>query len=227
MKIERILIGAIVVLAIALFAQMGFRSNETAPRLFASWRHFPKSEDEAKKLSSHIVMGKVERIEPGKLQPKDGEKFEEDVSLPAELVTIRVQGNFMGAKVETINLFHTGTGDSPYGRPAPKGDPPPKPDKGALTERQRPPQPSAEESRPIILSDDPGYKEGETYLLFLMDGPELTINGKTVKTMAVISPEGRYLVGSGGTLEPISHREGFAQRYRGRSAKEVGAALSK
>ena len=221
MRLEKVLIVVGATLLVALIAQIGIRSYHSQPNTSASWRYYPKSVEEARKLSSHIVVGKVERIQSGRLQPKGEGKFEEDVSLPAEVVTFRVEATYAGDKMDKLELFHTGTGESTYNRPAPREKPPKPPEKGAVPQTQRPPKPTEEQARPILLMDDPVYREGESYLLFLMDGPEVTVDGSPVKTMAVISPEGRYRVSTGGRLEPISHSEGLPQKFRGRSVKEM------
>ena len=224
MRLEKVLVVAAAGLLATFLAQVGIHSYQSKPDTFASWRYYPKSVEEARKLSSHVVVGKVAGVRSGRLQPMDKEKFEEDVSLPAEVVTFRVENTFMGDKVEEVQLFHTGTGESTYNRPEPREKPPEAP-KGAVPKSQRPPKPTEEQARPVLLMDDPPYREGESYLLFLMDGPEVAIDGSPVKTMTIISPEGRYRITANGTLTPVSSREGLPKMFRGKNVKELEAML--
>ena len=154
----------------------------------------------------------------------DGEPNAED-RIPVELVTIRVEKQYKG-KRETIELFHVGGEPSPASlKEPPMSEAPPKPKgrtpdypQGAVDRSQRPATRGA--VRKFILKDDPEYKQGERYLLFVRKGPKITEGGQALETMAIISPTTRFRLSAANKLEPVTDT-GFAPQVKGRDLKEI------
>jgi hypothetical protein len=118
--------------------------------------------------------------------------------------------------------MHTGITDlaTPATEPDPNTAPPPKPPDG--NERPRGPVDRSrdDEARTFVLDDDPPYRNGERYVLFLRKGPRLTAQGATIDTDTIVAPEGRFLVKQNDRLEPASKR-GFAGQLRDRPLAEL------
>ena len=70
------------------------------------------------------------------------------------------------------------------------------------------------------VMNDPAYKQGEEYVLFLREGPEVSVGGGKTKTQAIVSPEGRFRVDNGETLTAMSPRD-FAKGLNGSKASEL------
>lgn len=229
MRIEKVLAVSAAVLLVVLLAQLGIQSfQDPKPNTIASWKNHPKSLDEAKKLSDQIVVGKVTRIRRTELYPQERENLPEKVSIPAEVVTFQVEDSLKGGKPATIEVFRTGSsiGQPPLERSEPREKPPERPKEGAVERSQRPPRGDEGQARSVILIGDPPYKQGERYLLLLMDGPEVQVEGGSIKTKTPISPEGRYRLSANNALEPVStDRENFAEKLRGRALKEIEPQL--
>lgn len=186
----------------------------------AHWARNPKSIDETKNLAGQIVRGRVTGIrEADDLVMKvPGEPNDTD-SIPVEVITLAVEGAYKGTPPATVELFHTGL--SPLDerdRPIP-----PRP-RGVRAGTLAAHMPLAR--RTVLLADDPGYALGERYVLFLTDGPTVTVAGTAVKTQALVSPEGRYAVTQSGTLVPHS-RLPFAGQLRGQKLSVLEGQLPK
>jgi len=71
----------------------------------------------------------------------------------------------------------------------------------------------------ISLENNPPYKRGERYLMYLDNGPKVRVKGKVVQTVSAISPEGRMAIDNKGNLKAVSKRGGMAQELNGKSLK--------
>jgi hypothetical protein len=210
-----------VLLAVSLFAQLLLSPPDHELRASASWTHFAASLDQAKALSAVIVVGHVERVAAGNdiVVPARGEPNSED-RVACELVTIAVDRTYKGRAPNAILLFHTAlerTDATPAPLPASVSPPP---------NRATPAAPTETESRRVLLDGDPPYQVGEHYVLFLTPGP--TIGG--VATLAVIAPEGRYLLDWPGTYRDESHlhavtKRAFAPQYDDRPVGPLLTAI--
>jgi hypothetical protein len=69
------------------------------------------------------------------------------------------------------------------------------------------------------IHDDPPYRVGEAYVLFLRE--KIDEPG----THLLISPEGRYRVGDQG-LEPVAETDSWATAMRGKSVTDLERALA-
>lgn len=200
--------------------------EEPQPRYIATWKNTPKNMAEAKSLADQIVLGRVTRVRRADdlVVEARGEPEGQD-RIPIEVVTIRLEKYYKGGRPETIEVFHTGlsVGVPPSERRPPPGPPPARPE-GAIERPAVPPVPGKLESRTILLEDDPPYQRGERYLLLLMDGPEVRVDGGSVRTKAAISPEGRYRVTADNRIEPVTKR-GFAGTRAGKRLQEIEAEL--
>jgi hypothetical protein len=54
---------------------------------------------------------------------------------------------------------------------------------------------------------------GQRYQLLLTDGPTVTVRGASVKTLALVSPEGRFHIRPDNRIEPVSVKA-FAQQLK-------------
>lgn len=191
----------------------------------ASWVNLASSLEDAKKLSEVIVVGRVVRTEAADdiVVPARGEPNDVD-RVGAEAVTVVVDRTYKGNAQGAIQLFHTkleSEGASPV--PLTRSASPP-------ANRATPAPPTETETRRVLLDGDPPYQTGEQYLLFLTRGPVLKQHGVEVPTLAVIAPEGRYLLFALGAdranpqLRALTKR-GFAPEYDGRPASELFSAL--
>lgn len=228
MKAEKLLTRTVLILTGVLVAQFGLRYilNKPGPTHVASWAMGPQSMTEAKELAEEIVFGRVTRVRRGEdlVIEVPGEPANED-RIPVEVVTIQVERRYKGGKGRpaTIELFHTGL--SKGTPPSERGDQPPGPPPEGATRPRQPPEKTATESRTIILADDPPYGQGERYVLLMVAGPTVNVEGRPVRTQRVISPEGRYLIRRDNRVEPASRRAAFAQEQRGRSLEALEALL--
>lgn len=213
---------AAALLALSLLAQLVvLRLPDSELRASASWTHFAASLNQAKALSSVIVVGHVERVAAASdiVVAARGEPNNED-RVACELVTIAVDRTYKGTAPNAILLFHTAlerTNAAPVPLPASFSPPP---------NRGTPAPPTERESRRVLLEGDPPYAVGEHYVLFLTPGP--TIGG--VATLAVIAPEGRYLLDWPGAYRDGSHlhavtKRAFAPQYDDRPVGGLLAAL--
>lgn len=223
LKPLKVLSVAVAVLLAALFAQIGLRYiAKPDVQLLAVWKDVPKSPEEAARLADEVVVGHVVKVRRADdlVTKTEGEEDR----IPIEVVTIRVEKRYKG-KAETIELFHVGGEPSPASlKEPPMSEAPPKPEKGAIDKSQRPATRGG--ARKFILKDDPEYKQGEKYLLFVRKGPKVTEDGKTTETMAIISPTTRFHVSAANKLEPVTDT-GFAPQVKGKDLKEIETRIGR
>lgn len=236
MNIERWLIRAVALLALAFAVQLGaaFLDRPERTLAIASWANNPQDMDELVELSEQVVVGRVTRVERAQdLVVRNPDLPDGEDRIPVEAVTLQVVNPIAnkggGGPPETVQVFHTGLAVADL--PRDRGTRPPGPPPEGVQRPSRPADPNSPEARTVILAGDPPYERGKEYVLFLRQGPELRVNGRAVRTQRLVSPEGRYGVSGRGTLEPESHLADFAQRQRGRSveqiAEEVRAAVGR
>lgn len=193
---------------------------------FAVWTGNPKSMIETKNLADQIVTGTVTKVERADdLVIKVPNEPSGEDRIPIEMVTIKVEKVHKGEAAEFIQVFHTGASNDPKlkDRPAPNEAAPKKPRNG-IDRPARLPKPTDEEAHTIMLHDDPPYKMGDRHVLFLTNGPAVTVAGSSLKTKRVVSPEGRYRVTPDNKLEPATRR-GFAGKKMGVGVQELEAEL--
>ena len=230
MRLRTTLIIANAVLVGAAAVQIGLLAGAPARetmRVMASWKDRPSTMEEATQLSDTVATGRVVKIR--KADPIIT-KFSNEPGgidrIPVEVVTFELVDDDVkgkGKKGGKIEVFHTGHSDaeSPALKAPPKGPAPPKPAQGAVEQNQAVRNPDTHMA--VLFSgvmEDPAYKVGEEYVLFVRKGPSLKVEGQDVATQAIISPEGRYRVKADQTLEPMSARE-FAKQFRGKAKKEL------
>lgn len=238
MKVNKILGIAAVVLGAAFVVQVGIRylQGPPAPVYMASWKHAPKSLEEATSLSKTVVEARVTRIRQATHLEVDapGEPGGKD-KIAQEVVTLEVVKTHKGTASKTVEVHRTGSSvpgqTRVAGRAAPTEGAPPEPAqkrKGAIPRPAQIPAAPATATT-VLLEDAPAYRVGDRYLLFLDDGPSVNLEGATVKTQTVISPEGRYHIGANNKLEPISRRafedKDFAVGLRGKDLPALETVL--
>lgn len=231
MRLRTILIVANVALAGAAIAQLAVSAvTPSRSYVMASWKDRPSSLADTTRLSDTVVTGKVVKIR--KADPIVTQLEGETDKIPVEVVTIELTDDDVkgkGKKGATIEVFHTGHSDaeSPAMRKKPRGPAPPKPAEGAVEEDKA--ERGKDDHMAVLFSgvmEDPAYKVGEEYILFVRAGPTLAVGGQQVQTQAIVSPEGRYKVKADKTVEPMSSRD-FARQLRGRGAKDLREAAAK
>jgi hypothetical protein len=209
MKLRVALLCGCAALSLSLAAQIALISQAQPTKIYiASWADNPESLEETTDLAESVVHARVKRIrksQPLELQIEGGEVDR----IPVEVITLELldqdlKGNRQqGAEVE---LYRTGHSDmaSPMTRAAPQGPPPARPAEGAVersqAERQRG---GAHQHGAVIYSammDDPPYRTGESYVLFIRPGPRLQVDGAELQTSAIVNPAGRYRVRPDNTL---------------------------
>lgn len=228
MKLQKILAIAAAVLLIALVTQIGLRypARPAQVRTLAMWKDRPESVEATHKLADHVVLGQVVSVQPTELV---GQSPEEVDRIPVEVVTLKVEKRYKGEGAEIIQLFHTGRSDapSPAHRPPPPGPPPEKPKEGAVDRSQAPPfSPAEAEVSAMSLHDDPAYRVGERYILFVRKGPRLTVGGAPVETQAVVAPAGRHRISPDNRLEPVTQL-GFAGQLRGQALQQLEEVIAR
>ena len=217
LKPLKVLSVAGALLLFGLLGQIGMRyMAKPDVQLMAVWKDVPKSPEEAADLADEVIVGQVVRVRKADdLVTKTGE--EED-RIPVELVTIRVEKAYKG-RPDRIELFHVGGEPSPASlKEPPMSEAPPKPERGAIEKSRRPA--TRGPVRKVLLKDDPEYKQGERYLLFVRKGPKVTEGGRATGTMAIVSPTTRFRLSAGNKLETVTDI-GFAPRVKGRDLKEI------
>jgi|GEM_PF-5106535 len=202
-------LGAI---AVMLFASLLWQvvTISRAPPLvhgMASWAHVARNLADANALASQIVIANVARVDAAPdLQARvRGEPGGVD-RVPIEIVTLNVERVIKGPSQNQLRLFHTAL--TRVGQtPAPLSS----------DASRAPPAPYDEpEQRTSFLEDDPNYVPGQRYLLFLMNGPVVA----GLPTVAVIAPEGRYIVTPNNTLRSLTTR-GMAPPLNGQPVTSV------
>lgn len=225
MRVQKVLTYVAALLLLTLAIQIGLRYNSgPVPLLFAEWKDVPRTVEAANSLAEEVAQVQVTNIRRANdlVIKIEGEPNGED-RLPVEVVTLKVDKNHKG-RSSAIELFHIGGFPSPLSRPAPpQSQAPPKPADG-VERSQAPPRPTEEKSRPYMLHDDPEYKVGEKYLLFVRKGPQVTVGGATVQTHAIVSPTTRFRIGANNRLEAMTRR-GFAPQFAGKNLRDLEVRL--
>lgn len=224
-------------LGLTLVAQVGFSGRphkQVSTRMVAIWRENPQSLKELEGLAEEVVIGKVVDIQHAEdLRPLDADELEnDDVSIAVEVITIEVskqlKGKSRGQKA-TIQLFHTGHSDLNLARKKapPAGERPKKPE-GGVKQADAPKfdRGEVQAAIPVTLHDDPAYRKGERYVLFVKKGPKIKVKGRAIETLAVVHPSGRYRVSKeNNELEPVIEH-GFAAKLKGKKVDELTEKLS-
>lgn len=237
MRIQKTLAITAAVLGLALGAQVLFSMRAHKPvstRMVAIWHENPQSLKELDGLAEEVVIGKVVDIQHAEdLRPLDADELENgDVSIPVEVITIEVskqlKGKSKGEKA-TIQLFHMGHSDLDLARKKapPAGERPKKPEGGVKKADAPKFDPGEVQAAiPLPLHDDPAYKKGERYVLFVKKGPELKCKGKAVATLTVVHPSGRFRVSKeNNELEPcVEH--GFAAKLKRKKLDDLTERLT-
>ncbi len=211
LRSERVLrwIAAILALTLCLQAVTLWKAPHTV-RATASWAHYAADLSALQGLASQIVIAKVERTEsaPDLQVAVAGEPGNVD-RVPIEIVMLNVERTIKGTKSDgkELRLFHTAFTRAGVA---------PAPMLGAEGRRRPPPSPDAGVQRTTILEDDPEYLPGERYLLFLTPGPTIADQ----PTLAVVAPEGRYIIDSNDVLREETTR-GAGPELDGRKADDI------
>jgi hypothetical protein len=222
MKLERVLRLSVPVLAVTFAAQFAIVYLDKPGTIYhASWKHNPKSLEEAKGLAKHIVTGVVTKVERGDdlVVHAAGEPNQQD-RIPIEVATLKVEGHHKGAQDQEIKVFRTGAHKATALKRPPTGPAPPKPAKGAVDRPAQPPRLTEEMTRTVLLEDSPPYRPGERYVLFLEDGPTVKVAGAEMKTQRPISPEGRFFVSPDDKIHPVSAHP-FALQLKGKGRLDI------
>lgn len=228
MKIQKVLTITVVVLFVTLMAQIGvsYFNKPNEVHLFAAWKDNPKSVEEATALADEVVHGQVIKIRRGEdlVIKIEGETNAED-RIPVEVITFKVEKNYKG-KASTMEIFHVGGLATPLSKgPPPMSEAPPKP-KDGVDRSQAAKRPNENDLRQFSLDDDPPYKVGEKYLLFVRKGPQVKVDGKDTQTNAIVSPTTRFRIGANNLLEAVTNN-GFAPTFKGKNLREIEAKLPK
>lgn len=222
MRLEKVLRSSVAVLAAAFAVQFAYSYyNKPDPVYHASWKDNPKNVAEAKGLAKRAVTGVVLKVEKGEdlIVEAKGEANGQD-RLPTEVVTLKVEGKHKGDAGPEVKVYRLGSNKGLTNKPAPTEQAPPKPEKGAVDRPAQPIRLTEEQTRTIMLEDDPPYRQGERYVLLLDDGPSVKVGGAEVKTQRPISPDGRFRVTQDDKLQPIS-RSAFANQLRGKARADL------
>jgi hypothetical protein len=221
MKLNKMLGICSALLAAAFLVQLAVLVHQgPEEKWFASWVDRPTDIAAARNLAGQIVKGRVINIRRGRdlVVKVRGEPKNED-RVHVEIVTFALEGGYKGSRPKTVEVFHTGLSLLRV-----KGRKIPRPHKGVKGRVAKPP---LLERRTVSLDEDPPYKVGQRYVLMLRGGPSVsTRGGRAVKTMALVSPAGRYRVTPRGTLVPVMRR-GFAAKLRGKKLSALEVKLPK
>ena len=222
-RLNRIFLSAIAVLGAGFLAQIAINTYLYAPpRVTAAWAYDPRDIAEAKGLAQKIVEAQVTKVEraddivmdaPG--EPGGVER------IAVEVVSLKALGGLKGEQAQEIKVIHT------LGMPAGFEDPPSM--KGA------PPKPKDGIDPParmfpfvantVNIHDDPQYLQGERYLMFLREGPQVKIQGQLVATDSLLSPTTRLLIRPDNKVEPMSHG-GVGLLLRGQNIEQLRKTIA-
>jgi len=216
-NLNRILMGLALILVVALAIQIVSVVQSKPDKVyFASWAFAPESVQEALKMSELVVLAKVTGTERGKdLSAKIDAEGEED-RIPTTVVNMEIEETYFGnSRNNSLRIFQTGlfVNVNPNDLPSKPDEKDPGPPDDLKEPREQPdrlPEYSDTEVRTTILDGDPPYMEGESYILFLTNGPD--------GLMRPIAPHGRFKVSREGTLEPVTDRD-FAGKLRGQRSE--------
>lgn len=213
--LNRFLQRTIAVLFVAFAGQVGYEYwfNKPEPVLMAAWAFDPRTLAEAKGLAKEIVeaeVTKVERADDLVIPAPEEPGGEERIAI--EVVNMKVKGAMKGQPGQEINLFRTAglpvmRKDMPNMKEAP-----PKP-KGASNPPSRP-TPFVENT--INIHDDQAYKVGESYVMFLRDGPAVRMKGQRITTKTLLNPSTRFRVEKDNKVTPTI-QDGLGQSFKGKT----------
>ncbi len=216
--LNRVLLGTIATLFVAFAGQIGYQYwfNKPQPVLMAAWAFEPRTLAEAKGLAEEVVEAEVTKVEraddlviPAPGEPDGVER------IAIEVVSMKVKGAMKGKPAQEIQVFRT-AGIPVTRRDMPNmKEAPPKP-KGASDPPSRP-TPFIENT--INIHDDQDYKVGENYVMFLRDGPQVKIKGRTVATKSLLNPSTRFRVEKDNRVTPLIP-DGLGQQFKGRGLQQ-------
>ena len=220
--LNRVLIAAIVVLGAGFLAQIAINTYLYRPPLMtAAWAYDPRDIAEAKALAQQIVEAQVVRAEraddivikaPG--EPGDA------IHIAVEVVTLNTVGKLKGEQGQEIKVFHTLGMPAGFEAPPPMKSAPPKPKDGIDPPAQIVPF----VANTVNIHDDPQYRPGERYLLFLREGPQVQMKGQPIATHSLLSPTTRLLIRPDSKVEPAA-QGGVGFMLRGQSMDQLRKAI--
>jgi hypothetical protein len=221
-QLNRILLSAIVVLGAGFLAQIAINTYLYRPPVItAAWAYDPRDLAEAKGLAQDIVEAQVMKAEraddivikaPG--EPGDV------IRIAVEVVTLNTVAKLKGEQGQEIKVFHTLGMPAGFEAPPPMKSAPPKPKDGI----DPPPRIMPFVANTVNIHDDPQYQPGERYLLFLREGPQVHMKGKTVATHSLLSPTTRLLIRPDSKVEPAA-QGGLGFMLRGQGMDQLRKAI--
>lgn len=194
-------------LAIVLVGQFAYVNlNQRMPTAHAVWAFQPKNFSEVADKATVIAEAQVVAVAKGKDIVTGAKDEPEGINVvPTQYITFKVlKGQKNASEGQILTVFRTG-GETyvPVAEPEGKGD--------------STSAPVGTKVKVLLLDDDPAYNVGDRHFLLLEAGPD--------NTLRPVSPEGRYLIKSDGTLAAVSSSE-VAQSVNGRSAAEMEQAAT-
>jgi hypothetical protein len=169
-------------------------SSERVVSVMVSFAEAPQSMEEAAASAQQVVLGRVTRVRRGP-----------DVVVPVpgepsgeDRISIEI------ATVQVDRAYKAGQGGPPQS-----------------LEIQRPG--IAGEGESVAAEEDPPYRQGERYVLFVKPG--LRLGGQQLQR--IVAPAGRYRIRNDGTVEPMARGTPFAEAQRGRSLDQLEEAVNR
>ena len=226
MKLNKILGVSCAMLAALVGVQMmALWQRPLRTHVHASWKYAPQSLAAAEKDAEQIVEGRVVQIERARdiCVAAQGEPGGKDC-IPNEVVTIALEGAYKGDTPQLVQVFHTGI--SPInvkGRQIP-ARPQDNMHGGQAIQNRKQQNPSAQARNRYSLEDDPPYKMGARYALFLDKGPRTATRQGAVATMTPLHPSLRMEI-RGDTLDPASTQTDLGKQLKGKRVTELTKQL--
>ncbi len=224
-NLNRYLQGTIAVLLVTFVGQVSYEYffNKPEPVLLAAWAFEPRTLAEAKGLAKDVVEAQVTKVERADdlIIPAPGEPGGVE-RIAIEVVNMRVKGAMKGQPGQAIQVFRTagipvGKRDMPNMK-----DAPPKP-RGAS---KPPSKPTPFIENTINIHDDQEYKVGESYVMFLRDGPQVKMKGKRIATKTLVNPSTRFKVGKDNKVTPLIP-DGLGRPFMGNSIQQFKDSIQK
>jgi hypothetical protein len=192
----------------------------------AIWVNNPNNLAEGQQLASQIVRGRVIDITRGQdiVVKTPGEPEGVD-RIPTEIVTLALEGSYKGQSRQSVQVFRTGV--VPVDIRGLK--PTPRPRDGMHGGQPIPAKPpsrfNASQVSNVSLDDDPPYRIGEEYIMYLRGGPILRdARGRSVRTMRMVNPALRLQV-TRGRLQPAAAHRAYARELSGKSVSVLASKL--
>ena len=221
--INRFLQGTIAVLFVTFVGQVGYEYwfKKAQPVLLAAYAFEPRNLAEAKGLSKEIVEAVVTNVERADdlviLAPGEPGGVER---IAIEVVNMKVKGAMKGQPGQEFRLHRTaGIPVARNDMPNMK-DAPPRP-KGAANPPARP-TPFMENT--INIHDDQPYQVGESYVMFLRDGPPVRVKGQQVATKSLLNPSVRFRIEKDNSVDPII-KDGIGMPFKGKALQQFKATI--